>query len=70
MLVDSIICHKIAHFRFVGADPEVKPIILVELVFQRIAANRAPDLKKVYHIHIKLIGVSQMVIFDQLNEEP
>ena len=70
MLVDSIICHKVAHFWLVRADPEVKPIIFVEFILQRVATNRASDLEEVYHVHIKLIRMSQMVVFDQLNKEP
>ena len=40
MLMHLVIRHEIANFCLVGADPKIQTVILVELIFQREAANR------------------------------
>ena len=55
MFMNLIIGHEITDFRLIGTYPEIKPIILVELVFQRISADRTAKLEQVHDVHVQLI---------------
>lgn len=69
VLMDSVICHKIADFRLVRADPEVQPVVFIELVLQGKPTDWATKAKQVNHLHIDIPSVRKVEILDQLHQE-
>ena len=69
VLMHLIIRHEVTYFRLIGANPKVQPVILVELIFQRVTANRAPELEQIHNVHIQVIRMWQVVFLYNLDQE-
>ena len=64
MLMHLVVGHKITNFRFIGADPKVQTIVLIELILQRESADRTAQIEQIHRLHIDLFSQRQMIILD------
>ena len=64
VLVNFVVSHEITYFGIIGTNPEIKPIIFIELILERETAYWTPDVKQINYLHIDFISWWDAEIFD------